>query len=37
VLEREREKKGPSVSRDKDVDNLAVLVEERQEIICGGS
>jgi hypothetical protein len=37
VRAREREKEGPSVSRDKDVDDLAVLVEEREEIICGGS
>lgn len=28
---------GPSVSGDEDVDDLAVLVEEREEIVRGGS
>jgi len=28
---------GPSVSGDKDVDDLAVLVEEREKIICARS
>lgn len=38
-LETEREREGaePSVSRDKNVDDLAVLVEERKKIISAGS
>ena len=37
VSEKEEKDRGPSVSGDKHIDDLAVLVEERKKIICGGT
>lgn len=36
-MRKKRKIGGPSVSGDKHVDDLAVLVEKRKKIICGGT